>query len=278
MKISIIMASYNYADYIKEAIESVINQSYQNWELIIVDDGSLDSSVDIIKSYCQIDKRIKLFKHKNDQNRGLRETILLGLKHAKGEWIAFLESDDSFLPDNLNEKVKLLQKYNEIGLIFNKVEFITPDDTSPVRLKILEGNQDKLSKMKFPKNLFYELYERNFITTFSCVMVKKDLLEKANFDTPFDSLLDWWLWIHLSYNNKFYYIDIPLTYWRLHSKSYTSKIKNPVFNNIQFMAYKNIYKNYRGIKIMFFIFFSIFKSILNRVYILLLKVNYKLCK
>jgi len=101
MKISILIASYNYAQYIEEAINSVINQSYQNWELIIVDDGSSDNSLEIIKSYCEKDSRIKLFQHENNQNNGLKETILLGLENVMGDWVAFLESDDVFMPDNL---------------------------------------------------------------------------------------------------------------------------------------------------------------------------------
>ena len=65
MKISIITTSYNYEEYIKETIESVLAQSYTNWEMIIIDDGSKDNSVNIIKKYCQKDKRIKLYQHQN---------------------------------------------------------------------------------------------------------------------------------------------------------------------------------------------------------------------
>jgi len=72
-KFSIIMASYNYAGYISQGIESVINQTYQNFELIIVDDGSVDNSVEIIKSYCEKDNRIKLYCH--NKNRGLSKQI-----------------------------------------------------------------------------------------------------------------------------------------------------------------------------------------------------------
>lgn len=95
--ISIITASYNYENYIKETIESVLNQTYTNWELIIVDDGSKDNSVEVIKSYCEKDSRIKLFQHEGGVNKGLAETIKLGISKAQGEWIAFLESDDKFM-------------------------------------------------------------------------------------------------------------------------------------------------------------------------------------
>ena len=79
MKISIIMASYNYADIIGEAIESVINQTYTDWELIIVDDGSKDDSVEVIKKYLT-DTRIKLFV--NEENLGLAKTVQKGVEIA----------------------------------------------------------------------------------------------------------------------------------------------------------------------------------------------------
>ena len=84
MKISVITASYNYAQYIEETISSVLSQSYQDWELVVVDDGSSDGSVEIIESYCKKDSRIKLYQHEGGQNKGLKETLLLGLEHSQG--------------------------------------------------------------------------------------------------------------------------------------------------------------------------------------------------
>ena len=91
MKYSVITASFNYENYIKETIESVQAQSISDWEMIIIDDGSSDNSIETINKYCQLDKRIKLFTHPNNENRGLIETLKLGLEKAQGEWIIFLE-------------------------------------------------------------------------------------------------------------------------------------------------------------------------------------------
>lgn len=79
MTISIITASYNYEKYIKDTIESVLSQTYSDWEMIIVDDGSKDKSRDIIKEYCEKDSRIKLYTHEKNVNKGLAETIQLVL-------------------------------------------------------------------------------------------------------------------------------------------------------------------------------------------------------
>lgn len=124
MKVSVVTASYNYQDYIKEAIQSVLNQTYKDWELIIVDDCSTDNSVQVINSYK--DDRIKLFV--NEKNLGLQKTVKRGIENASGEWIVFLESDDILKPDNIEKKVRIAQKYKDVNLIFNDCEFFGDEE------------------------------------------------------------------------------------------------------------------------------------------------------
>lgn len=243
MKISIITASYNYAQYIEETIDSVINQSHTDWELIIVDDGSFDNSVEIIKSYCKKDSRIKMFQHPDGQNKGLKETLLLGLKNATGDWIAFLESDDVFEPDNLLKKVEIAQKYPDVTLIFNDVEYVYDDKNLQKTANSLIETHKTLSAQIFPRNMRHDFYKDNMILTFSCVMVKSEVIQNTDFNTPNDARLDWWLWVHLAYDNEFYYLDEKLTKWRLHPQSYIRKNKLPRFYLIQMRAYGNVYKN-----------------------------------
>ena len=103
--ISIVTASYNYAQYIGETIQSVLNQTYSDWELVIVDDCSSDNSVEVIKSFK--DDRIKLFV--NERNLGLKGTVKRGIELAQGDWVVFLESDDVITPDYLEKKAKIVQ-------------------------------------------------------------------------------------------------------------------------------------------------------------------------
>jgi len=262
-KITIITASYNYARYIEEAINSVFAQTYDNWELIIVDDGSTDNSVEIIKKYCQKDDRIKLFQHENGQNRGLKETILLGLENATGDWVAFLESDDVFKPDNLLKKIEVIKNNPDANLIFNSVEFIGKENMPQYRIKDFEKTQEKLSKMIFPKNLFFDFMQKNLIFTFSTVAVKTEVLKNVDFKSPCDVFLDWWLWIHLAYRNEFYYINEELTQWRIHPESYIKKSKKPIL--FQLDIYGDIYKkNKSDLKVLAFIFASVPELILTK--------------
>lgn len=256
MKISIITASYNYANYITDVITSVINQTYSDWELIIVDDGSSDNSVDIIKSFCDNDARIKLYQHEGSTNKGLKESILLGLEKASGDWIAFLESDDFFKPENLAKKVEIIEKNPSVTLVFNKVEFIGDKKRSKKTEKDLSPTQVELSKMTFPRNMFYDFCKKNMILTFSAVIVKKEKLKAVDFNTNIDALLDWWLWIHLSYKNEFYYLDEELTQWNIHPDSYISKSKKLLFP--QLGSYLDVFKNDgRDFKVLWFVLFSL---------------------
>lgn len=107
--ISIVMPVYNPGSFLPQAIESILNQTYQNFEFIIVNDGSTDNSLKTIKSYSKIDKRIKVFN--NPRNMGVSYTANLAISKAKGQYIARMDSDDIAFPDRLEKQLKFLQKH-----------------------------------------------------------------------------------------------------------------------------------------------------------------------
>lgn len=104
--VSIIMPSYNTADYIAESIQSVLEQSYTDWELIVVDDCSTDNTDEVIKPYLT-DGRIKYYK--NEKNSGAAVSRNHALREAKGKWIAFLDSDDLWMPDKLEKQIRYME-------------------------------------------------------------------------------------------------------------------------------------------------------------------------
>ena len=253
MKISIITASYNYENYIKETIQSVIDQTYQDWEMIIVDDDSKDNSVEIIKTYCDNDKRIKLYTHENNENKGLSQTIQLGLSKAQGEWIIFLESDDILTPDYIEKKLSIINQNKDVILIFNDCELFGDEDKISKSLFWIKKTRKHLQKQTYPKNMFHDFYTENKIFSFSSVMAKKEYLTQIDYQSPIPCLLDWNLWIQLSYMGKFFYLPEKLTKWRLHYDSYiqTSNHKSPL--ELQTKIYLNISKKYKDYSILFYI-------------------------
>lgn len=269
LKISIVLTSYNYEQYISECIQSVINQTYTNWEMIIVDDASTDNSVSIIKDFCQKDNRIKLFTHPNNENKGLQKTLEYGIKLAETEWITLLESDDILAPDYLEQKTEVIKNNNNINLIFNECEIFGDKKRIERISRSMKRTNKKLSKKKYPANMFYDFYCDNNIFTFSSVTAKKSDLLKTDFNTPIDCLLDWWIYIQLAHLNNFYYIPSKLTKWRLHPSSYISKSKQKSPFALQTKAYYKIYKNTDDKKILAFIVYGqicwIFKKINHKI-------------
>ena len=106
--VSIITPVYNAEVYIEETIRCVIAQKYQEWELILVDDGSSDTSIAVIQTMQQKDTRIKLLQ--NNENMGPARTRNLGIEHAKGRYLAFLDSDDIWHPDKLEKQITFMQE------------------------------------------------------------------------------------------------------------------------------------------------------------------------
>ena len=275
--ISIITTSYNYGEYISETIKSIQAQSYSDWELIIVDDSSEDNSVEIIKSFCK-DKRIKLICH--DKNKGLTQSVKTGLKYAKGEWIAFLESDDLWRENTLEERVRAIKNNPQVGIIFNDVEEFGDDNTILAVKNNLDKNRVKISKLNFPKNIFYDLNIENFLLTFSAVMIKKEILDDCPLDTPIDALLDWWIFIHISFNNEAFYINKKLTKWRQHKNSYLFRQKKIKFKSVNLSAYLDVWNTQKiGIEFLPFFLKTVLLTITKRFnfyYVVLIRIIKKL--
>ncbi len=259
MTISIITASYNYADFIKETIDSILAQTYKDWELIVVDDGSADNSIEVIKSYCEKDSRIKLYTHENNENKGLIETLRLGALKANSNWLAFLESDDLWSENYLEEKVKLIEKYPDIKFIFNDVEMFGDEERIEEKNKEYKVTYNILRAKPFPRNI--EKYFCNFnpVFTFSCVMVQKDVFLKCNFKTPLPSHLDQWLYAQMA-KNDFYYIDKKLTKWRIHSSSYIDRDKvnnKKAMKKMKFHILKRCSKKPENLLYLFIVFLEL---------------------
>lgn len=124
--VSIIMPSYNTAKYIAESIQSVLDQTYKNWELIIVDDFSTDNTDEIVRPFL-VDERIHYLK--NELNSGAAVSRNRALREAKGRWIAFLDSDDLWMPEKLEKQISFMEtndysfsytEYEEIDVNGNK--------------------------------------------------------------------------------------------------------------------------------------------------------------
>jgi glycosyltransferase involved in cell wall biosynthesis len=159
--ISIITPFLNREDFLEEAVRSVLAQSYQNWELLLVDDGSTDGSARLARQYAQrYPERIFCFEHEGRANRGPSASRGLALRHARGEWIACLDSDDVWFPNKLEAQLDLLRAHPEAAMIINASEYWhgwtgRPDDIARDRVLRPGGTQDAVTP---PPRLVEELY------------------------------------------------------------------------------------------------------------------------
>jgi len=206
--VSVIMPAYNSEKYIVDAIESVLNQTYPDFELIVIDDGSKDRTFEIITFYSQKDSRVKVLQ--NDKNSGVSLTRNRGISLAKGEWIAFLDSDDIWAKEKLEKQIKCVHTQNA-DFVFTGVSYI--DETG----KPYNGIFEVPSKVSFE-----ELLRQNVITC-SSVLVKKIYFENIRMEKD-EMHEDYAVWLRiLRLGVTAYGINEPLLIYRISKNSKSGK-------------------------------------------------------
>jgi len=171
--VSVIIPSYNSSRFIQETIDSVLNQSFKNFEVIIVDDGSTDGQFDLIFAFCQKDERVRYIYQ---QNRGVASARNAGFNHSSGNYVAFLDADDIWLPENLSAKLAKFEE-REYGLVHSDGYFI--DENSGIKEGLMVGEEGML---------LIDLLEwkKTQVPGPSSILVKRKVLEEIG---PFDTNL-----------------------------------------------------------------------------------------
>ena len=194
--VSVIIPTYNRAHLVGRAIHSVLNQTYQDFELIVVDDGSTDNTEEVVKSFNN--ERIKYIKH--EKNKGGSAARNTGIKDSKGEYIAFLDSDDEWLEEKLKKQVEVFQnKDSRVGIVY-------------VNFSIVNEKGESVGKKQGPKGLiFRELLNSNCVGTTSSVVVRRECFKKVGgFDETLPSCQDWDMWLRLARHYEFDFIPEEL--------------------------------------------------------------------
>jgi glycosyltransferase involved in cell wall biosynthesis len=243
--VSVIIPSYNHEKYVEQAIMSVVNQTYKNIELIIIDDGSKDNSPYLIKELINsIDSYKIIFEIQ--ENMGLTKTLNKAINMANGEFIAFLASDDMYLPNRVEEGVNVfLSSKADVGVVYSDGVVIDED-----------GNQlykySEKYKVPLSKNTYKELLLRDWIPAPGVLYRKSSLIECGLFDES-SKLEDYDILLRLSQKYKFEHISKPLFFYRVHGLNFSSdaimmdeylKLLSRKFNNISsFYKYRVALRN-----------------------------------
>jgi glycosyltransferase involved in cell wall biosynthesis len=207
--VTVIIPTYNRAHLLSRAIRSVLCQTFQEWELIIVDDGSVDNTEEIVKGFS--DPRVRYIRHQ--ANRGESAARNTGIQMARGKYIAFLDSDDEWLPEKLEKQLKIFENSDdEVGVVYTGAVFID-DETGKQRIK----------KPRAKGWIFIEELAFNPVGSPSRVMVKRECFDKCGgFDEKM-LLPDWDMWIRLAEQYKFDYVEDPLVRYFEHRGSVSAQ-------------------------------------------------------
>ncbi len=178
--ISGIIIFLNGEKFIKDAIASVLAQTYDNWELLLVDDGSTDNSSAIARSYADKYPQIRYLEHPNHQNRGMSASRNLGIRNAKGDYIAFLDVDDIWLPQKLEKQIAILQSHPEAGMVYGATQIWyswtgNAEDLQRDSHRILGVKPDTLIQ---PPTLLSIFLRRQGHSPATCgVLIKREVIE-----------------------------------------------------------------------------------------------------
>jgi len=218
--ISIIVPVLNSRQYITKAIESVISQDFQNFELIIIDDNSNDGSVEILKEYAKKDIRIKLIV--NNTQLGLAKSLLTGISVARGEFIARMDADDICVPERLSKQIAFLQSHHECDVVCSCIACIDENGHH-------KGEWEIDRKTIQPQKIMNTLTVENCIAH-PTIFTKREIFLHYSYNPSDKDAEDYGLWLRLAADGyHFCKIPEPLLYYRIHKKSITSlsKTKNP---------------------------------------------------
>ncbi len=225
-KVSVITPAYNASEYIVETIESVLNQSYTNWEMLIVEDCSTDNTVEIVNKYCEKDSRIKLIKH--TENQGVSAARNTALKQADGEYIAFLDSDDMWHSEKLTKQLAFMEE-NQYVLTYTGYQ------------KYLSETKEKGKIIDAPEKMTYESIFYN--TAIACLTVMVNREKSGEFFMPLINHTEdqcTWQSILKKCDCKAYGLNENLALYRVSSNSLTGNKLNAVKK--QWNTYRKYHK------------------------------------
>jgi glycosyltransferase involved in cell wall biosynthesis len=236
-KVSLIMPMYNHEKYIKKAIETVVNQSYKNLELIVIDDGSTDSSAIIVKKFN--DKRIKYVFQKNKGVKKLNQTINKGLNFADGELITMVTSDDYWPLDRLEKQVDFFQN-RRINMVFGNMTII---DENNQKIRYLKPSIPKNFNTINQREKVKKYFTNNYIPQ-PTTLIRTEALKKIGgyIQKNYMYAEDYPTQLNLMMNGDVFYIDHNLAFYRLHDNQMTNlHTEKMIFTDIKYL--KNFYSS-----------------------------------
>ncbi|WOE41343.1 glycosyltransferase [Acinetobacter chinensis] len=244
--VSIVIPCYNHALFVQKTIQSVIDQDYENIELIIIDDGSKDNSVDVIKEMIPIcEERFVRFEFRHRPNTGLAVTLNECLKWANGKFFSPVASDDILLSHKISTLLSAWNNDKSLGVIFGDAEFVGKNSekieldiyspfpsfnikTNSFLLYYTAFNFDYKDKEKFGS--YESILSGNYLPAMSCIILKSLLVDEGGWN-PECVIEDWQMWLELSKKTQFFLVDRMVSEYRLHGNNSADYMREKLILN-----------------------------------------------
>jgi len=203
-KVSVITAAYNHVDFVRQSVESVLNQTYKDFEHIVVDDGSTDGTAEVLRSF---GTQIKYFRQ---PNCGTPVAINRGIRESSGEYIAILDSDDVWLPEKLDRQVRCFAQQPEAGMVYSRAQIID-------RRGELITNCEPIGHDVGDFDCAYkEILKDNGIPVLTALTRRKCFDDVGFFDESLKAISDWEFWFRLALKWKIVFLPDVLALYRVH--------------------------------------------------------------
>jgi glycosyltransferase involved in cell wall biosynthesis len=191
--VSVIICFFNANKFLKEAIESVFAQTYKNWELFLIDDGSTDGSIKIALEYAkQYPQKVTYLEHDNHKNLGLSASRNLGINKSHGEYIAFLDADDVWLPQKLKEQIEIMDAHPEVTMVYGPALYWfswTEKPTGKDCVQNLDIEYDTMAKPPVPLRKLLQSYGAAPLP--SCLLVRRKVINlRGGFEELFINVME----------------------------------------------------------------------------------------
>ncbi|MBJ6727390.1 glycosyltransferase family 2 protein [Geomesophilobacter sediminis] len=210
-KVSVVITCYNYGKFVAEALASVRAQTYQNWECLVVDDGSTDNSREMIEYFTVNDLR---FRYLHQENRGLSAARNRGISEATGELIQIIDADDLIEPGKLASQVRFLHEHPEVDLVYGECRFFSDENREERRLSMWGPERPWMPNVSGAGlEMIRWLVKMNIMVVSAPLVRRSTIIAGGNFDETLRSNEDWDLWLRCAIQGaRFAYLSEPDTY------------------------------------------------------------------
>jgi len=207
-EVSVVIPTFNRSNYVRLAIQSVLDQTFEDFEIIVVDDASTDNTAEVIEKFD--DERIRTIHHRRNQGGSAARNT--GIRCSKGEFIAFLDDDDLWMKNKLERQLDLIYKSNGTSIVYTHVKLVNEN-----------GETISFYMPSFRGNILLILLKKNYVGSCSSVLVRKECFSKVGlFDENLQAAQDYDMWIRLAKHYEFDYVNGPLAIYRIHQRRITS--------------------------------------------------------